>query len=238
MSVLVLTLLYAVGLGAGWLIGAIGVGGVLLVPALVVIGGMDVSAATPVASLSFLFTGVVGTVAYARTGRLKTDAIVWLTIGAVPGAIAGAATNVALPSRVVTIAIAIVLTAATVRTLHRPEEGGGEPDRDMSRVLYVTIGGLVGFASALTGTGGPVLLIPVIAGIAYEVLKLAANHRWMSVASRPGIWLQRLTTREPTDDQVEVAVASLLAALDTADRTDVEQRGPIAPGALGYVISA
>jgi uncharacterized protein YqhQ len=82
-----------------------------------------------------------------------------------------------------------------------------------------------------------VVLIPVIAGIAYEVLKLAANHRWMSVASRPGIWLQRLTTREPTDDQVEVAVASLLAALDIADRTEVEQRGPIAPGALGYVIS-
>ena len=83
-----------------------------------------------------------------------------------------------------------------------------------------------------------VVLIPVIAGISYEVLKLAANHRWMSVVSRPGMWLQRLTTREPTDDQVEVAVASLLAALDTADRTDVEQRGPIAPGALGYVISA
>ena len=162
MSALVLTLLYAVGLGAGWLIGAIGVGGVLLVPALVVIGGMDVSAATPVASLSFLFTGVFGTGVYARTGRLKTDAVLWLTIGAAPGAIAGAATNVALPSRAVTIAIVIVLAAATVRTLRRPQGGGEEPDRDMSRGLYVTIGGLVGFASALTGTGGPVLLIPVI----------------------------------------------------------------------------
>jgi len=52
-----------------------------------------------------------------------------------------------------------------------------------------------------------VLLIPVIAGLSYEVLKLADAYRWMSIASRPGIWLQRLTTREPTDDQVEVAIA-------------------------------
>lgn len=83
-----------------------------------------------------------------------------------------------------------------------------------------------------------VLLIPVIAGMSYEVLKLAADHRWMSVASRPGIWLQRLTTREPDDDQVEVAVASLLAALDADERAGVEGRGPIAPGALDYVVSS
>jgi uncharacterized protein YqhQ len=83
-----------------------------------------------------------------------------------------------------------------------------------------------------------VLLIPVIAGISYEILKLAADHRWMAVASRPGIWLQRLTTREPTDDQVEVAIASLLAALDPEERADVERRGSVAPGALEYVMES
>lgn len=81
-----------------------------------------------------------------------------------------------------------------------------------------------------------ILLIPLIAGISYEVLKLAADKRWMAAASKPGIWLQRLTTREPTDDQVEVAVASLLAALDEEERRDVESRGPIAPGALDVVM--
>lgn len=77
-----------------------------------------------------------------------------------------------------------------------------------------------------------VFLIPVIAGISYEILKLAADHRWMSYASRPGIWLQRLTTREPTGDQVEVAVASLLAALTDDERVEVFDRGQVAPGAL------
>ena len=83
-----------------------------------------------------------------------------------------------------------------------------------------------------------VFLIPLIAGIAYEVLKAASDRRWMAFAARPGIWLQRLTTGEPAADQVEVAVASLLASLDDEERAAVEQRGPIVPGALGYELSA
>lgn len=77
-----------------------------------------------------------------------------------------------------------------------------------------------------------VFLVPVIAGFAYEVLKVASESRWLSLASRPGIWLQRLTTRQPDDAQVEVAIASLLAALTDEERAQVESRGPIAPGAL------
>ncbi|MBT8214130.1 MAG: DUF1385 domain-containing protein, partial [Acidimicrobiia bacterium] len=46
------------------------------------------------------------------------------------------------------------------------------------------------------------------------------------------IWLQRITTKQPTDDQIEVAIASLLAALDEGERSAVEARGSIAPGAL------
>jgi len=77
-----------------------------------------------------------------------------------------------------------------------------------------------------------ILLIPVIAGIAYELLKAAAETSWLMLMSRPGIWLQRLTTRQPDDEQVEVAIASLLAALTDEERSTVIDRGPIAPGAL------
>ncbi len=77
-----------------------------------------------------------------------------------------------------------------------------------------------------------ILLIPVIAGLSYEVLKLGANSSWMSWANRPGIWLQRITTKEPSDDMVEVAVASLLAALSEDEIADLEQRGPIVAAAL------
>jgi uncharacterized protein YqhQ len=77
-----------------------------------------------------------------------------------------------------------------------------------------------------------IALIPVIAGISYEVLKAAAGHRWLAWASKPGMWIQSITTKEPEDDQVEVAVASLLAALDDEAVNEVKQRGPVVAAAL------
>ena len=56
------------------------------------------------------------------------------------------------------------------------------------------------------------LLLPVVAGIAYETLRFAGRHHdhlWVRIFSQPGLWLQRLTTAEPTADMIEVAIASL-----------------------------
>lgn len=91
---------------------------------------------------------------------------------------------------------------------------------------------LVGRPSLPWLVASRVFLIPVIAGMSYELLKAAANKTWLAVASRPGIWLQALTTREPDDGMVEVAVASLLAALEGGDVEEVKRRGPVVPGAL------
>lgn len=77
-----------------------------------------------------------------------------------------------------------------------------------------------------------ILLIPVIAGISYEILKAAGDHKWVAWASKPGIWIQAITTKEPSDDQVEVAVASLLGALDSSEVEAVKTRGPVVPAAL------
>ncbi len=56
-----------------------------------------------------------------------------------------------------------------------------------------------------------ILLLPVIAGLAYELIRFAGKHRRnpvLRVLISPGLWLQRLTTREPSLDQVEVAIAA------------------------------
>jgi uncharacterized protein YqhQ len=72
-----------------------------------------------------------------------------------------------------------------------------------------------------------ILLIPVIAGLAYEVIRFAAKHmdwRWVRWMMRPGLLLQRLTTRQPTLDQLEVAITSLRAVLTAEQRAEVEAR--------------
>lgn len=60
------------------------------------------------------------------------------------------------------------------------------------------------------------LLIPLIAGVSYEFIRLAgrSDNRIVSLFSMPGLLLQRLTTREPDDEMIEVAIASVEAVFD------------------------
>ncbi len=75
--------------------------------------------------------------------------------------------------------------------------------------------------------------IPLIGGIAYEVIKLSGRFQdrwWIRPLIQPGLWLQRITTREPSDEQVEVAMAALAAvleeeAIDFAEETYLQLAG-------------
>jgi len=61
-----------------------------------------------------------------------------------------------------------------------------------------------------------IVLIPVIAGISYELLRFGARHRDSRIVRwifEPGIWVQKITTKQPTDDMLEVAIVSLEQAL-------------------------
>jgi len=63
-----------------------------------------------------------------------------------------------------------------------------------------------------------VLLMPVVAGIAYEILKYTGRHmesKWLRWLIAPGLFLQKLTTREPDDAQLEVALAALDGVLES-----------------------
>ena len=60
------------------------------------------------------------------------------------------------------------------------------------------------------------LLIPVIAGVSYEVLRWAgrSDNAFINIISKPGLWMQKLTTREPDRDMAEVAIAAVEAVFD------------------------
>ena len=61
-----------------------------------------------------------------------------------------------------------------------------------------------------------IALLPVIAGISYEVLRLAGNsdHWLINFLSRPGLWIQKMTTKEPDDNMIEVAIQAVEAVFD------------------------
>jgi len=72
-----------------------------------------------------------------------------------------------------------------------------------------------------------IALLPVIAGVAYELIRFAGKHQDNKVlmkALAPGLWLQRLTTREPTLDQLEVSIRALHEVLDHEGRLSPADR--------------
>src|SRR5438034_1308658 len=70
-----------------------------------------------------------------------------------------------------------------------------------------------------------ILLLPLIAGLAYELIRFAGRHtgnRVLMTLLAPGLWLQRLTTREPTLDQLEVSIRALRDVLELEQRATPE----------------
>ena len=73
-----------------------------------------------------------------------------------------------------------------------------------------------------------IILMPVIAGVSYEIIRYAGSHidsAWVRTAIFPGLCLQKLTTREPDDDQIEVAIASLKAVLPPEELAEKQITG-------------
>ncbi len=67
-----------------------------------------------------------------------------------------------------------------------------------------------------------ILLLPVVVGISYEIIKLAGRYTNLCtrIISAPGMWLQHLTTQEPDDGMIEVAIASLKPVLPSVEGSD------------------
>ena len=62
----------------------------------------------------------------------------------------------------------------------------------------------------------------MVAGLAYEFIKYAGKNddkKWVCVLSKPGLWMQHITTREPTDDIIEVGIVALNGALYGVEET-------------------
>jgi len=84
-------------------------------------------------------------------------------------------------------------------------------------LLSVLLFGFLGRDNPVLMVGGRIVLIPVIAAVGYEILRFGAKHRSNPIVRAimaPGILVQMITTKRPTDDQIEVAIVSMEQALE------------------------
>ena len=78
-------------------------------------------------------------------------------------------------------------------------------------IISILVTSVVTWSNILMRMALKLLLLPVVVGVAYELIKLAGrcDNLFTRIISAPGLWLQRLTTSEPDDSQLEVAIAAM-----------------------------
>ena len=82
----------------------------------------------------------------------------------------------------------------------------------ISMLVYALVP-VLGFAAKFASR---IVLLPLIAGLSYELIRFAAKRQGtlMGALTAPGLWLQRITTKEPSDDQAQVAIQALAGAME------------------------
>ena len=165
LSPLLLVAISAVGV----LIGSIGIGGVLLVPALKYLGGIPLHGAIPACVLSYIATGAVGAIIYSRHGTISWSPAIKICAGGLPGAYIGSFLLPYVPAFALELGIAVLLLVSGVYALSR-NKVQQEYKVKMRGGALIAIGFFTGMGSALTGTGGPMLLIPILTWCKLPVL--------------------------------------------------------------------
>ncbi len=85
-------------------------------------------------------------------------------------------------------------------------------------IIAVLVHALMGWPNVFLRVAGRLLVLPLIAGLSYELLKWAgrSSNPIVKILSLPGLYVQKLTTKEPSDAQLEVAIAAMKAVLKPA----------------------
>ena len=107
------------------------------------------------------------------------------------------------------------LTVENVRKYSRFHPRCGTSMMFIILIVSIVVFSFVPWKSTLGRVFMKVLFLPVVVGIAYEILKYTGRHTnaCTKIVATPGLWFQRLTTNEPEDDMIEIAIASVNALL-------------------------
>lgn len=165
--------LIAAGLPIGFLIGVVGIGGVLLAPLLAHLFGRDIHEAVSLALASFVLGGAVAA-AGARRSEAALRLADWCLLAAlVPGALAGSLVTPFIPAAALSLVISVCIVLAGISCL-----GGAKAEptvrKGLGPAVFIAIGLAAGCLSVISGTGGPMILVPMLLAVGMEVRRMLA----------------------------------------------------------------
>ena len=158
------------GFLSGTLIGAAGIGGVVLVPLLVYGAGYSIHISIAAAVSSFIFSGLIGTFAYAKRGEVNWLQLTYLTVGAVPGALVGTHALSRVNADFLILFIATVLILASYKQIANLKFTRLHNQSTPSNISLLFVGFLTACLSVLSGTGGPLVLVPILTFLSMPLL--------------------------------------------------------------------
>jgi uncharacterized protein len=209
-DVAALLLIALLGIGSGLMIGCVGIGGVILVPALVFLARVPIEVSIPAAMIAYILSGLVATAIFARNKSIHWSMAGWLCAGAAPTAFAGAwAVSVVSPLLLETGLGLLTLFSGlnSLRTTHASEDLAPS----QSNKGLVLVGAVTGFLSSVSGTGGPLVLVPIL--IAKSIPVLTAVGLSQAIQIPIGV---AATLGNAVYGQLNLELGGLLAASLTA----------------------
>ena len=170
----------------GIVAGLCGIGGILVIPFLVYIVGIDIHVVIPACLAGFCMSAIAANYAYASRGSIRWKKAVFIMAGAAPGAYLGSITVLALTSlalELIVCALVIIVGFRTIRKnpVLRKQDG---LDR-VSNPVLVLLGAVVGYGSSVTGTAGPLLLVPSLLLLHFPVLPAVGLSMAVQLAITP-----------------------------------------------------
>lgn len=151
-------------LGIGGLIGISGIAGFLLPILLSGFLGMALPDALALSFLSFLTSGVLGAWSYQKSGNLDFKMAVPLCVGSLAGALLGVRLNLLIPVAAAKTLLYIVVLISGISILCKKKEGA-EREKPLGMATLLGLGFLTAAICSLTGAGGPVLVVPLLASL-------------------------------------------------------------------------
>src|SRR5437660_6336754 len=122
------------------------------------------------------------------------------------------------------------LTVANARPQPRQHPRCGTSFLMIVMLVSIVLFSVLKFDSLLFNFLVRIVLIPVVAGLSYEIIRLSAKKEsgaFFKLITRPGVWLQNITTKEPDDSQLEVAIEALKESLKLEPRPSEPELAPL-----------
>lgn len=160
----------------GILLGLTGISGFLL--PLIYVGFLHLPLRDSLALsfLSFAVSGMIGAYSYWKSKNMDTRLALFLNIGSLPGAFLGVQLNVWIPDNIVKLLLYAFILLAGLSTLFKKNQNNHESNISVNRssllenrIMVVLIGVITAAICSLTGAGGPILLVPLLASLGVNI---------------------------------------------------------------------